>query len=91
MSKLRIRIEQVEGEKEATVKITLSNDLEIDKKLVTDYIKESFGVDTYSISTTSNNTCISFKTDNEEKLKLLRTNIYKTFRQGSGIGEISHN
>ena len=91
MAKLNVTVEQVEGEKQATVKVKFTND--VGKESIIESMKQMFEIEMYSaeIVTDKKNTTIIIQTECEEKLKRIRSGMIKTFREGSGLGNINSN
>lgn len=91
MAKLRVTVEQVEGEKQATVKVKFTND--VGGESIIEIMKQMFEIEMYSaeIVTDKENTLITIQTECEEKLKRIRSGMIKTFREGSGLGNFNSN
>lgn len=91
MANLKVNIEQVVGEKEATLIIKFTND--VPQESIIQSMKSMFEIEMYSakIVIDKKDTTISLVTTNKEKLELVKKGMMRTFRNASGLGQISFN
>lgn len=88
---LRVRVEQLEGETKATLRIIFTNDLE--KDFIIGILKKHFEIEILSAEILEEEkfTTISIATDNQDKINSLKKNINNLARQLSGIDKINYN
>jgi hypothetical protein len=91
MANFRITIEKADCEKSSTIRFIFTND--VDKDAIINSLKKYFEIEMYSakILTNDENTEITIKTESLEKVEILRSNMLRTFRESTGLGNINQN
>lgn len=90
MAKLKIKIEQIEGDKEATITVICSKDM---RDHILKILKDTFEIEMYRalIRSNSKETTITLVTTDQEKIKMIKTGLIRTYRHASGLGIINAN
>lgn len=90
MSNLKIEIKTHKETKESFIEFRCSNDL---APILTEFVMDFFETEmiTGKIFTGTNNTVISFKTSNQEKIQTVQNGVIRMFRVSSKLNNVNLN